>query len=405
MIHNQLRYLLFLVTLGLLSILYNTYYMTIIFLTVLVIPFFMFGLLSYIFGNVTAELISTVHIVSKGENIPISVRLINPTIVPISNIKLYLSYKNSYSPEKYSKEFVVSVDARSKTNVTFNLVSGYAGNLVISLKGIRIYDYLKLFSLKRKLKGEIMTAVLPLYYELPENASSNHHTRLVESDNYSPYKSGDDSSEVFSIREYREGDRPQRIHWKLSRKQDQLMIKEFSEPMNCSVLLQVDLCIPHGENVLYFINALLECTLSLSYTFLSKGQLHYIVWYDLRHGCCQRVRIAKEKDLFEAVDGLLQALPYTASTDAITAYLAQYPREQYSDLFYVTGQANVTRLELLSLVKAQTRQMILVNNKYDSPDSPEIPEKVIETSAEMGIYLWSVDVATIRNDMEQIRMG
>ena len=38
----------------------------------------------------------------------------------------------------------------------------------------------------------------------------------IESDSYSTIKGGDDPSEVFAIREYREGDRLQRIHWKLS---------------------------------------------------------------------------------------------------------------------------------------------------------------------------------------------
>ena len=401
MLHNKIRYLVFLVTVGLLSILYNTYYMGIIFLTVLAMPFFMFGLLCYVFGSLKAELVTAAHLVGRGENIPVTVQLSNPTIIPISNIKLYLIYKNSYSSDKHSKEIIVSVDARTKTNVTFDLYSNYAGNLVITLKGVRVYDYLKLFSMKKRLKTEIKTAVLPFYYELGEDDIVGHPARLLESDHYSPYKSGDDPSEVFAIREYREGDRLQRIHWKLSRKQDQLMIKEFSDPINCSILLQVDLCIPRGENVLYFINALLEASISLSYTFLLRGQPHYFVWYDVKHGCCQKVSIAQEADLFEAVDHLLEALPYTNATDALTAYIAGFPREQYSDLYYVTGMAEVERIKLLSLMKAQTKQMIYLYHKRNDPNVRIIPEEVAEASAEFGIHLCPVNAIDIRNGLEQ----
>ena len=402
MLRNKLRYLLLLSAAGLLSILYNRYYMGIIFLTILAMPFVMFGLLSYLFGRIRAELISTAHIVAKGEAIPVTVQIYNPTLFPISNMKIYISYKNAYSKDKFTKEFYISVDGRTKAYVTFNLFSDYAGNLIITLKGIRIYDYLKLFSLKKKLKGEIKAAVLPHYYELPDDYMSNHHTNLVESDNYSPYKRGDDPSEVFAIREYREGDRLQRIHWKLSRKQGQLMIKEFSDPLNCSVLLFVNLCAPTGANVLYYLDAILECALSLSYTFLLKGQLHYFTWYDKSHGCCRRVRVGQEKDLFEAVDGLLQAMPYTETTDALTPYIAEHPNEQYTDLYYVTGEVTPAKLDLLSIIKAQARQMIYINDVDQLLSDQEMSSDLMIRTNEMGIDLWPVDVTNVKRDMELV---
>jgi uncharacterized protein (DUF58 family) len=405
MLRNKLRYLLLLAAVAFLSVLYNKYYMGIIFLTVIAMPFMMFGLLSYIYGRVKAELVSVAHVVNKGEGIQISVQLSNPTIFPVSNLKIYLSYRNSYSSRKYTKEFLVSIDARTKSSVICDLFSDYAGNMEITLKTIRIYDYLKLFSLKKKLGYEVKAAVLPYYYELSEDYAFNRHTRIVESDNYSPYKSGDDPSEVFAIREYREGDRLQRIHWKLSRKLDQLMIKEFSDPMNCSVLLFVNLCVPEGENVLYYIDAILECALSISYTFLVKGRLHYFSWFDKKHGYCRRIRVSQEKDLFEAVDGLLQASPYTIESDALTAYLAEHPNDQYTDLFYITGEVSVPRLDLLSIIKAQTRQLIYINDVDNLLGDCNMPPELSERSAEMGIDLWPVDVTNVKRDMDQVRIG
>jgi uncharacterized protein (DUF58 family) len=387
------------------SILYNQYYIGIIFLTIVAMPFLMFGLLCYIYGNVKAELISSAHVVSKGEAIPISVQLKNPTIFPISNLKIYLVYKNAYSAQRYTKDFLVSVDGRTKTTVICNLFSDYAGNMEISLKAIRIYDYLKLFSLKRKQKGEVKAAVLPYYYELSEDYDFGRHTRIIESDYYSPYKSGDDPSEVFAIREYREGDRLSRIHWKLSRKLDQLMIKEFSDPMNCSVLLFVNLCVPEGESVLYYIDAMLECALSISFTFLTKGQMHYFAWYDREHGICRRIRVSKEKDLFEAVDGLLQARPFGRETDALSAYLAEHPNDQYTDLLYVTGEVSLTNLDALSIIKSQTRQLIYVNDIDNLLGNHDIPAELMGKTAEMGIDLWPVDVTNVRRDIEQMRMA
>jgi uncharacterized protein (DUF58 family) len=377
--------------------------MSIIFLTLAAMPFLLFALLSYVFGRVNAELVSVVHVVAKGEMIPISIQIKNPSIFPIAKLKIYLSYKNGFSSVCYKKDFTVSLDGRTKTTVICNLMSEYTGNLEITLKGIRIYDYLKLFSLKKKNQGVLKVAVLPNFYELPENDISNNQMRMIESDYYSQAKSGDDPSEVFAIREYREGDRLQRIHWKLSRKQDQLMIKEFSDPLNCSVLLFVNLNIPKEKDLLSFMDAILESALSLSYSLLVKGQMHYFAWFDEGHGACKRIRVGKEKDLFEAVDGLLQAKPYSEFTDASLAYLAEHPNEQYTNLFYVTGEVSEQRLDSLAIIKAFNRQMIYVGDIENSQEDRS--DEMLQQSAALGMELWSIDTHNVKRDMEQLRLS
>ncbi len=403
MLRNLVRYLLLLFVVGLLSILYNTYYMTILFLTMAVLPLLMFALVSYLYGKVNASLVSVVHVVKKGEVVPVSVQLDNPTVFPISNIKLYITFRNAYSSVQYKKNFTVSIGAQTKASVICNLLSDYAGNLEISLHGFRIYDYMKLFSLKRKNKSELKVAILPEYYELPDSQFASRNGSLIESDYYSPYKSGDDPSEVFSIREYREGDRQQRIHWKLSLKQDQLMIKEFSDPMNCSVLLFVDLSMPGTEEVLPFMDSMLECTLSLSYTFLLAGQMHYLAWYDEAHGICRRIRIAQKKDLFEALDGLLQVRLYDPSVDSVSAYLAEHPKEQYTNLIFVSGVQPRKRLESLSLLRAFSRHIIYIGDIDSQPGTRYFPSEIIRRSDETGVTLSSVDTHHVQRDLSELR--
>ena len=413
MIQNKIRYLVLLATIGLLSILYNEYFMGIIFLTVACLPFLMFALLSYVYGMVRVELVSTVHVAGKGEMIPVSVQINNPTIFPVSGIQLVVSYGNSFSGKKYKKEFMVSPDARTRATVTMNLMSEHAGNLEISLSKIKVYDYLKLFSLRRKLKGELKIAILPVLHEITDDELLNRSRMQIESDYFSTVKSGDDPSEVFMIREYREGDRPTRIHWKLSMKQDQLMIKEFSDPLNCSMLIFANLSVSAEEDVLLYMDALMECALSLSYSFLLKGQIHYFSWYDARHGCCRRVRVVSEKDLFEAVDGLLQTGPYSGGIDIMTAYLAEHPNDQYTDLFYVTGEMDRPQLDSLSLIKANIRQIIYVNDtaRYSEIHNGNIriklpiAEEVMNKIGEMGIGLLSVDTGNVRSNLEGLKLG
>ena len=69
-----------------------------------------------------------------------------------------------------------------------------------------------------------------------------------EGDKYSPHKPGDDPTELFGLRPYREGDRLSRIHWKLSQKTGQTLVKELGLPVSERVLFLLDLTGP-GEEI------------------------------------------------------------------------------------------------------------------------------------------------------------
>jgi hypothetical protein len=229
----------------------------------------------------------------------------------------------------------------------------------------------------------------------------------VESEYYSQIKSGDDPSEVFSIREYREGDRIQRIHWKLSSKQNQLMIKEFSNPLNCAVLIYLDFDIPTGKERLPVTDALLECSLSLSYSFLAQKQYHYFSWYDSNQGICRRNRIITEKDLFEVVDGLLELSESTGNPNTLSTYLACYPMEQYTDIFYITGEISTAKIDTLAMLIANKKNVIQVLEIEEDTDALEyLKAQVYEKGiAELGMELSLVNINNLQSDIQNLRLG
>lgn len=414
MLQNKLKYILVIILSGFLAVLYNVYYMGILFLAVVICPFILFAVLCYIYGRLSFELSSVVHVAGKGETIPVSVQIHNPTLFPVAVLSITISYSNSFSDQlkEHKQAFYISVDSRSTTNATCNLKSDYAGNIIVSLSKVRVFDYLKLFSLRKKNLGKIRVAVLPDYYELTGDYLNNRSGMQVESDYYSHVKSGDDPSEVFAIREYREGDRPQRIHWKLSLKQDQLMIKDFSEPLNCSVVIFADLGTSGRDDGPDIIDAILECALSLSYSFMLKRQIHYLAWYDKIRGNSRRIRIVTEKDLFEAIDGILNCGPYIQDVDLASVYFAEYPNDQYTDLFYVTSVITDEKLDSLIWIKSIGRQVLCINNR-DAKGSPasddawdisvdaELNGKISET----GISLIFLNAADIKPDLENLEFS
>ena len=68
----------------------------------------------------------------------------------------------------------------------------------------------------------------------------NRSELFTDSDTSSKTKSGEDVSEVFGLREYRPGDRWQKVHWKMTARQEHIWVKEYSLPIGASVVLAAE---------------------------------------------------------------------------------------------------------------------------------------------------------------------
>ncbi len=69
----------------------------------------------------------------------------------------------------------------------------------------------------------------------------------LDSDEFSMVKAGFDPSETFAIREYRPGDRIRQVHWKLSEKFDELMVRDYGLPIQNTILLLLETGYEEGK--------------------------------------------------------------------------------------------------------------------------------------------------------------
>jgi hypothetical protein len=112
---------------------------------------------------------------------------------------------------------------------------------------------------------------------------------------------GNDPSEIIEIRDYRDGDQHARIHWKLSAKYNQLMVKDFGDPISYDVLMMFDLNGTSNEQ----LSGLLDAVYSIS-DFLLNNQIAYeIEWYDSIHERLVHTSIAKKNDMGLALETIL----------------------------------------------------------------------------------------------------
>ena len=113
------------------------------------------------------------------------------------------------------------------------------GELRFHCESICVRDLLKLFVFPAKAFPELCTVCYPVRMEVQtENAGNIVGTSRDEG--FIQNRKGSDPSEMFDIREYVPGDDVRAIHWKLSSKTDELILREASEPSHYDVAILPD---------------------------------------------------------------------------------------------------------------------------------------------------------------------
>jgi len=105
-------------------------------------------------------------------------------------------------------------------------------------------------------------------------------------------KPGGGFSEIYEIREYRPGDPPRSIHWKLTAKTDKTMIRQPMEPQPFDVVIAIDKYATLNDTDMVLDNAYW-----LSTKLLSLNRKHKIVFPVGNRGGADTIQIDEKKDI------------------------------------------------------------------------------------------------------------
>lgn len=333
--------------------------------SVIILPVVLFVLLCVQWIGVSAQVDRQVvtSSVNRGEEIQFSITVRNRTILPIPQLTAELVYVNSFWGLEEREKIMLSSCPLSVQTIHCTLISQHSGVVYFSLKNLRLSDYLQLFSLKKKLKGQSLQKerylILPQIHML-EAGLTQPAIVVEDSGVFSKTHPGDDPSEVFDMREYTDGDKMNRIHWKISARhpQESLIVKEYSDPVSSSVFLLLDLA-PPKEDFLTICDGLLETSLSLSYFLMQQEAIHDLgclaqSGYDIQ-------RICTESDWETLEMRLLELRPVRErkkQTFALSLNLKLMGDKPCGHLIYIT--ANVSREICQALAECEQTHRITV---------------------------------------------
>lgn len=245
--------------------------------------------------------------------------------IPLPRIRVEFTVRNHFY-DRTEQAVLWGMAYGRRTRITKEISSEHCGLLILEIKEVRIYDIFRIFSRKMKVSEKVTLAVLPEYYEAAVFLQESTRNYMDDSEEYDKTRAGDDPSEVFQIREYHGGDRMQSIHWKLSARTDELMVKEYSLPVGNPVVVFWDMQIASTATVGY-LDEYLEAGLALSQGLLQAGCEHYAVWFDNKRKDLERMAITEPEDIYLLTERIFSAGPYEENIIMEELYREKYRGE------------------------------------------------------------------------------
>lgn len=173
---------------------------------------------------------------AKGQLFYGSVRVVNRSLLPAARVLCRVTARNELTGAQSERVVALSSAAHSEESGSVCLRSAYCGGVCVCVENAWVTDALGLIPVRVRAGTHTRLTVLPDSFaarmRIPPCAPDD-----ADSVFYHPDRPGLDASEPFQLRPYRHGDDVRRIHWKLSSKLDETVVRDGSEPVVRRLLL------------------------------------------------------------------------------------------------------------------------------------------------------------------------
>ena len=213
---------------------------------------------------------------------------------PLTRFRARVVLESPFSAQR----MVRRVDIREGERVwTQGVPSEHCGAWTCTVHRPRLCDFLGLFSLPLPAPKPDTLSVFPTPREagpVPQLTWEGGQSVQWK------VRPGGGNTEDYDLREYRPGDPMRLVHWKLSSKREELVVKEMLEPCRPTLLLTFDHFGTPEE-----LDAVLERLLAISRLLLSQNTPHIIQWAHPVSGAVERCPVADAAALTEALQRIL----------------------------------------------------------------------------------------------------
>lgn len=275
----------------------------------------------------------------KNEQFELPVYIVNNFILPYAPAEFECLLPDNDTGLFLKKQVYASVSPLKRMRIFLPCMHRYRGSYSARILKLTVYDPLKLIRISRRMDESMQLVILPRKLPLEELGGIFGGERGAVSE-----RSDSGEKEDFShVREYVSGDVLQQLHWKLTAKQQELMIKQYASDSSRHAALLLDFSCDSAvpSTVLRSTDMVIEAAVAVAMSALESG-IKVIADAGISEGAC---RISDKAGFDRFYDLMSVILPKPEAADFLEL-CSRYAAMGHAGLFIITPAVSGELFEL-----------------------------------------------------------
>lgn len=289
----------------------------------------LFVLISGFFADVGFVESREVH--QKGEEFEIWLYIRGRSPLPYAPIELQCNLPDRDTGLFSVKRIYAAVPPFGRCRISVAAMHRFRGSFVAEINRISVYDPLRIIRISRRISKETTLVFLPRRINIGEYSSEAHGENSA---NPTPLLNGE-REEFSHVREYRTGDIMQLVHWKLTAKQDEMMIKQYDEETEQRTLILCDynFDITSSDTAMRQADAVIEAAIAFALSAVKSGSGAVV---DIGAGTPELHCAMEDMPDFERFFDLMSVLPVRIPVMDLGELIGSIPSSGASTVLLIT---------------------------------------------------------------------
>lgn len=291
--------------------------------------------------------------ITKNTLLRFKINIINDAILPYPFIEADIMLPNDDIVRCIEKRVGINLAPLGFYNIAEQIKFKYRGEYNIGISKIYIYDLFRIFRIT--LNMDVFTSVFVTPRRLFLESDSKSAASDINTDSMKNIV-GVDRSELNEIRDYQNGDHMKSIHWKLSSKTQELMVKEYAMNSGKTVYIFVDLAAHYDKSNPvysddineYMADGVIEIALAAAARELRDGNSCTMIWYDERIGSGAQVYPLQSPEDIEHIFKTFATVDLCSPDKRVGELAALVEETQAVTMMFITSSLDTDTINGLS---------------------------------------------------------
>ena len=228
---------------------------------------------------------NTVLTGQKNRPLPLVVRLSNRSPLPVPMAEVTVTLPDSRGIRCENRLLRLPLTPFGTCSLLENPVFLYRGKYELRIDSVYVYDLFRMFRIRKRIDAEISVYILP---QTRDGLKSKLFAPDTSVNPNVPQHGSSDREEPYGIRAYAPGDRMKDIHWKLSSKAQEPVVREYTGEAESTVFICADFSVPRTDSDseklpddlgAYLTDCVADTALTLAKHTKQEGRRCTVLWY------------------------------------------------------------------------------------------------------------------------------